>query len=187
MSLALLFSGNMLCSNGTAHSAVVTLEDGSKIPVRFHRSAVVRPTLRSGPFRPGFQGYFAVSLDSLPNTPQQWVRKTANEIQKRKHDNAPTHVYPRRGGLLPTRNHRGQTVNSRGRVVRRTPPEPIPVEKPPKTKQLPNDYLVKIDRTSTYNGRTSLEVGKRLTISYSDGLISRSLDLGIIKEFVLIK
>jgi hypothetical protein len=191
MSLA-LFSNDQALGFGTAaHSAVVVLDDGTRLPVGFrrvHGSGRVAP--RTPQRRIGVRyihGEFSVALDALPGSAVKWVRETANRHQKRKRDSTPDYIVPKGHGLLPTRNHRGQIVDLRGRVITRTPREPVKVEKPRATIDLPRDFPVVVLPHTNDGARDLLQIGKPFVIVYGTGLLATRHPLGTIKEFVLIK
>lgn len=138
MSLSLYFDGKLLSGGRDAQSAVVHLENGDRLEV--HLDSKIE--LSGRPPRRDFLYFFAMQLKDLPPVAQEWVRTTASAIQKRYHDDAPTEVYPLRGGLLPTQNARGQVVNHRGAPIKNYQPrslEPVKVEKPPATIALADD------------------------------------------------
>lgn len=191
MSLALYSNGQALGFGTTAHSAVVVLDDGTRLPIGFRRiygqSRVVRQTPRQRGALRSLNGVFSVSLDALPGPEAKWVKETANKHQKRKRDNTPDYIVPPGHGLLPMRNHRGQIVDLRGRVIKRTPREPAKVKKPPPTIVLSKDFPVVIQPHQNEDGRDLLQIGKPLIITYGSGLLASRHPLGTIKEFVLIK
>ena len=88
MSLALFSNGEMIGFGDAAHSAVIVFEDGSRLPIGFRRTSEQnqigqRPPSGRTAVR-SVTGSFTVALETLPQSASSWVRRMANEQQKRK-------------------------------------------------------------------------------------------------------
>lgn len=100
---------------------------------------------------------FATQLANLPDGIAKVFRISANVVQKQIHEKAPNSYYPQRGGLLPSRDHRGRV-----RPVR--PREPIKLEKPPASVELPDTYVMEMVAHGLHDGKPYLEVGKTVML-----------------------
>ena len=190
MALTLLFNDVLLSSSidkRGRNTARVNLQSGEVITVSFTPRMRIPPqrvrTRRAAALNGG--SHFSTRLGGLPDDAQAWLRQTANKIQKQIYDDTPDFIYPRGGGLLPTRDHRGRTVNSRGKVIHIPPRQPILVEKPPQSLELQDDLQVRIRTHATYNDGPCLKVGNKLEIVYEKGIRARYFVVGTIESFTL--
>jgi hypothetical protein len=175
MSLTLKFN-KLLIANG-AGSALVHLEDGQKITVTTIRSSqrsARRPHL--GSTTHGIS--FTVDIGHLNHELQQAIRADIQRTQQRIHDEAPGFRRPL-GGLLPNRDARGRQPKLRA-------PRQIPVEKPPFSINITDDYKLEVVSKSTYNGYPHLEVGSTLVVCASQPHKGKQYPIGVIAAFTLI-
>lgn len=137
-------------SDKSKNRVTITTESGAQLPCKL---ITVSHGLRD------YETTFATQLKDMPEDLAETFRSKANVIQKYIHDHAPRYRYPRSGGLLPDRDHRGR------RRPHPSPRErkPIELELPPETIELEDTHLVSLKTMAIYRGMPCLEVGDMIT------------------------
>lgn len=184
MPFELKYGGKLLLA-GEGH-AELELTNGLKLilgkgTARTWRPASMRPVFHQGEI------VFTTTAGQLPPEDHEYFRQKLNEHQKWVHDTAPEFRYPRRGGLLPNPREfrRGQP---RPKVHR---PKPIPLEKPPASIEVGDNYALIIARHGEHDHLPYLEVGKRCVVETWPGQdpianVQFSRSIGTIKSFMLV-